>query len=488
MPTLLLDGFYESETLPLANQECVNWYRIISSNQGDVSPVSLSASAGLIQMVTSGLGSDQVNRGMHVKAGKPYFLNGTSLYRLDMSVDSEGNETFLLVFIGSIIGDERVSMADNGTELMVLVPGGKGYIIDESQADPLDVFREITDLGFVANGAPQIVVFIDSFFVCSTDSKTFIRSDSNNGLSYNSLNKYTAESDPDDIVSLAVFNNKLYVGGSETIEEFYNNAGVFTRTGLFLDKGVSARFAMIAANNSLMWIGAGTDESPAIWILNGNTPLKISTTIIDKVLQGYSQDEIVTSFAYSYAQSGAYFVGFSMPTRTFEYNTITGKWNERKSKVVNSNGESQVIRFRINSLGTAYNRVWCGDSQDGRIGVIDKDIYEEYENEIFRTCVVQPLTNEGRSISIPHLEPTFKSGVGTLEVPDPQIRFSYSKDSGDEFTNETFRSLGGIGEYQRRTIWTRQGRFPREALFRFTMTDKVESEFIKLEYAATGGS
>ena len=485
MPALLLDGFYESETLPLAAQECVNWYRVISRSQGDVSPVSLVGCSGISQVLTTGLGSTQINRGMHVKNGKPYFLNGTNLYRIDMISAVDEDDSFTIELIGSIIGDERVSMADNGKELMVLVPGGNGYIIDETSGTP---FLQITDLGFTANGAPQIVVFIDSFFVCSTDSKTFIRSDSNNGLSWNSLNRYTAESDPDDIVSLAVFNNKLYVGGSETIEEFYNNAGVFQRTGLFIDKGVSARFTMIAANNSLMWVGAGTDESPAIWILNGNTPVKLSTTIIDQVLQDYSQSEIVTSFAYSYAKSGAYFVGFSMPTRTFEFNTVTGKWHERKSKIVNSIGESQVLRFRINSLATAYNRVWCGDSQDGRIGVIDKNIYSEYENEIFRTCVIQPLTNEGRSISIPHLEPTLKSGVGTLEVPDPQIRFSYSKDSGDEFTNETFRGLGGMGEYQRRTIWTRQGRFPREALFRFTMTDKVESEFIKLEYEATGGS
>ena len=484
MPTLLLDGFYESETLPLAAQECVNWYRVISKNQGDVSPISLVGSAGISQVASSGLGATQINRGMHVKAGKPYFLNSTTLYRMDMTLDASNNEVFTLVSMGSIPGEDRVSMADNGKELMVLVPSGNGYIIDETSGTPFDT---IVDAGFTANGAPQIVVFIDSFFVCSTDSKKFIRSDANQGMSYNSLNVYSAESDPDDITSLVVFNNKLYVGGSETIEEFYNNAGAFQRTGLFIDKGVFARFSMIAANGSLMWIGGGTDESPAIWAMNGNTPIKISTTIIDEVLQSYTQDEIATAFAYSYAKAGAYFVGFSLPTRTFEFNTITGKWNERKSKIINSLGESSMIRFRINSIATAYNRVFCGDSQDGRIGVISTDTYAEYENEIYRTCVIQPLTNEGYSISIPSLEPTFKSGVGTADVPDPKIRFSYSKNSGDEFTNETLRSLGAVGEYGRRTIWTRQGRFPREALFKFTMTDKVESEFIKLECTIVGG-
>jgi len=480
VPAIPLDGFYESETLPLPAQECVNWYRVISTSQADVSPVSLSACSGISQEFTTGAGSDQVNRGMHIKNGKPYFLNGTTLYRIDMVSAT----AFQLVTMGTILGEGRVSMADNGTQLMVLVPGGDGYIINE---DAGTVFQQITDLGFTANGAPQIVVFMDSFFICSTDSKTFIRCDANNGLSWNSLNRYTAESDPDDISSLVVFNNKLYVGGSETIEEFYNNAGSFQRTGLFLDKGVTARFTMIAASGTMFWIGGGTDESPAIWMLSGSSPVKISTTMIDKVLQDYSLDEIVTAFSYSYAKAGAAFVGFSLPTRTFEYNAITGKWNERKSKIVDADGNAVYIRFRVNSLGTAYNKVWCGDSQDGRIGVIESDTYSEYGNEILRTCVIQPLTNEGRSLSITNLEPTFQSGVGTVDIPEPQIRFAYCKNSGDEFSNETSRSLGGRGEYQRRTIWTRLGRFPREALFRFTMTDKVESEFIKLEFKAAGG-
>lgn len=484
MPNIPLDGFYESETLPLAAQECVNWYRVVSKSQADVSPISLRGSAGLIQMLTTGEEPTQANRGMHVKAGKPYFLNGTTLYRIDLTGNVEGVNTFSLVTMGTVPGEGRVSMADNGKQLIVLVPGGNGYIVDETSATP---FVQITDLGFTANGAPQVVVFVDSFFVCSTDSKTFVRCDSNNGLSWNALNRFTAESDPDDIVSLVVFNNKLYVGGSETIEEFYNDAGSFRRTGLFLDKGVSSRFSMIAAGNTMMWIGGGTDESPSIWALNGNTPVKISTAVIDNLLQGYTQTEIQKAFSYSYAKAGASFVGFSLPTRTFEYNVVTGKWNERKSKIIDVEGNANLIRFRVNSLSTAYNRVWCGDSQDGRIGIIDDKAHDEYGSEIFRTCVIQPLTNEGKALSITKIEPTFKSGVGSTEVSDPKVRMSFAKNAGDEFSNETARSIGQIGEYQRRSIWYRQGRFSREALFKFTMTDKVESEFIKLEFTAKGG-
>lgn len=480
---LALDGFYESETLEIFEQECVNWYRQAATNQGDVSLMSLRGSAGIAQKLTTGL-INQINRGAHVKAGKAYFLNGETLVRIDITIDSEGVASFTAVSLGTIAGTERVSMADNGTQLMVLVPNGNGYIIDESSGTP---FVQITDPSFTANGNPQHVRFNSSFFVVTTDTKKFIRSDANNGTSWSALNVYSAESDPDIITAIHTNNNRVYIGGSETIEEFTFNGTVYQRTGFFIDKGISSPFAIESTNNSFMWIGSGTNESPAIWILNGNQAQKASTTAIDKILQSFSAEEIDQAFSYSFAQSGAYFIGFSFPTLTLEFNTVTGKWNERKSQIVNTKGLTETIRWRVNSVAFVDGFLLCGDSQDGRIGNISPFIYSEYGDEIIRSCVVQPLTNQGNSISITELEPTFKSGVGTLETPDPKVRMATSK-TGNGFNNETSRSIGGIGKYNARTIWSRQGRFPREALIQFRMSDKVESEFIKLEARLKGGN
>ena len=476
------NGLYVSDSLPLSNQLCTNWYPNTPQVQGALSQGNLFGGAGLEQIATTGI-AKQINRGMHVKAGKPYFLNGEELVRIDRSFDGDGNEVFTNAVIGTIPGDDRVSMADNGTQLMVLVPGGEGYIIDESAGTE---FLQITDLGFKANGDPQIVTFIDSYFVCSTDSKKFIRCDANDGNSWNSLNVYTAESDPDDIVGLQVYNNKLFVFGSETIEEFNNNAGVFQRTGFFIDKGLYGKFATIATSNGFMWIGGGTNESPAIWTLNGNTPQKVSTTAIDSALQDFSLEQIQQAFAYSYAQNGAYFVGFSLPTRTFEINTITGKWNERTSQIINSKGLTETIRWRVNSLGTAYNRVLCGDSQDGRIGSVDDDTYTEYGGAIIRTFSTQVVSDQGNALIVSQLEATMEAGVGDLITTEPQIRVSFAKD-GKSFGNALVRDIGGIGEFNRRAIFYRLGRFPRMFLVKVVMSDPVKPVFIKLEANVRSG-
>ena len=489
MPTVTIpisNGSYISDSLAISNQECVNYFPSMPQVEGALSGGVLFGSAGVDSLLTTGA-VKSINRGAHVKDGKPYFLNGTSLYRVDSSIDEMGEEAFTHVKLGDIPGEDRVSMADNGKQLMIVSPGQDGYIVDESE---LTVFTKITDAAFKANGIPQLVVFVDSFFVCNTDSKKFIKSASNDGLNWNALDFGSAESDPDKISSMHVFNNKLFIAGSETIEE-HANLGTggfpFQRTGFFLDKGVFAPFSMVSSSNSFMWIGGGENESPAIWALSGNSTKKISTTAIDAELQRFTQAEIESSFAYSYAQSGAYFVGFSLPTRTFEYNTITGKWNERKSQIVNSKGLTETIRWRANSIVTAYNRVLCGDSQDGRIGSVSINTYSEYGNEIIRSVSFQPISDMGRSISISSLEATCESGVGTTDTPNPQIRLTTSVD-GKSFNEELSRPLGKVGEFNQRQIWYRLGRFSRLAVFKLTMSDSVKPVIIKLEAKIKGSS
>jgi len=128
MPALTIpigNGFYISDSTKISNQECVNWYVNNPQVEGALSQATLFGGAGIEQLLTTGA-TKQANRGAHTKDGKPYFLNGETLVRIDNSFDVNGNEIFTSVTLGTIPGDGRVSMADNGIQLMVLVPGGKG--------------------------------------------------------------------------------------------------------------------------------------------------------------------------------------------------------------------------------------------------------------------------------------------------------------------------------------------------------------------------
>jgi hypothetical protein len=469
----IANGFYVSDSLPIAAQECTNWYPNIVQGVG-LSQETLFGTEGIVQLATSGV-LDNVNRGSHEMAGKPYFVNGERLYRLD-----ESNGVYTLVFIGDIAGTTRVSMADNGTQLMVLVPNGNGYIYNHVT----DTFSQITDSDFTANGVPQFVVFIDGYFLITTDSKKFIVSSINDGLSYNALDFGTAESDPDEIVAPVVYKNQLFISGGQTFRAFQNIGGAdfpFQRTGLFLQKGCYAPYSLVNAQDTFMWVGGGENEGPAIWALNGNSTVKVSTTAIDSLLSKLSDTQVAGIYSWAYASKGAYFIGFALPATTLVYDTTSQRWHERKSFL-----EGNLGALRVSSVVKAYNNILCGDIIDGRIGQFDQSVYTEYGNTIVRRVATQPFQNNMQSVFFPSLELTVESGVGNEAVVDPQIVLERSKD-GKTWSGPIARSIGKIGEYNRRAIWRRNGRAARFEVFRFTLTDAVKPVIIQLTANIIGG-
>jgi hypothetical protein len=470
----IANGSYESDSLPISAQRCVNWYPNIVQTSG-LTQESLFGTPGALQLATTGTVA-QVNRGAHVKNGIPYFVNGDALYVLNRTINPDQTESFSTTSLGTITGSGRVSMADNGTQLMILVPGGDGFIFDENAGTP---FQQITDLDFTANGNPQHVKFVDSFFAVSTDTKKWIISAINDGLSWNALDVGTAESDPDVIVAPIVARNQLFITGSETTEGFQNRpAGAgfpFIRSNIFLDKGCFAPFTLTKTSGSFIMIGGGENETPAVWLFSGNNFSKVSTTAIDNLLSDASDEEIEDAFSFSYAQKGAYFVGFTFGQNTFVYDLVSQRWHERSSHINESD-----LSWRISAIVTAYGRVLVGDLIDGRIGELLSECFTEYGEEIRRIVTTQPFSNVGNSVKVPMIELTMESGVGNSDRADPMVSMEIS-DDGKIFEFQRVRSIGKIGKYDTRQIWYRNGRAPRFRILQFRMSDPVKPVIIKLE-------
>lgn len=476
MPLIpLANGFYVSESKPISNQECVNLYPITQQVKS-LNQENLLGTPGIRGITTTGL-LEQKNRGSIIKNNIPYFINGETLYNVIRTIDLEGVESFTTNALGTVEGTKRVSLATNGTQLFILVPGEKGYIYNEDDITP---FQEITDLDFRASGNPTFVVFIDSYFICTTDQNKIINSSINDGLSWDALDFASVESDPDAVVAPIVLNNQLWVTGTITTEGFQaiKQTGVpgfpFQRNNVFLDKGCSSPHSLTKANQSYFMIGRGQDEKPAVWQFINSQYKKISNIAIDNVLQSYSATELEEAFSVYYGEKGQFFVCFVLPTTCIVYDLFTGKWHERKSRI-----DEETTRWRVNSLVTAYDRLLVGDAIDGQIGELNKDIYTEYDSEIIRTFSLEPFANMD-GFSVPYLEITMESGVGNEDAPDPQVSLSISRD-GKVFGPPKNRGIGKAGEFNRRIVWRRNGRVKRFSVMKFRVSDPVKIVFIKLE-------
>jgi hypothetical protein len=85
-----------------------------------------------------------------------------------------------------------------------------------------------------------------------------------------------------------------------------------------------------------------------------------------------------------------------------------------------------------------------------------------------------------QSFTVPSIELTMEAGVGNAAAVYPQVIMDISSDGGKTFRDERSRSVGKIGEYNKRSIWRRNGRVARFDVFRFTFSEPVKPVIIQL--------
>lgn len=471
-------GFYEDASKPIASQQCINWEPVVPETNA-LSIAQLKGTEGLKLFATAGTKS---NRGAHVMNNIPFFVNGDFLFRTNSDKTSDN--------LGAITGTGRVSMADNGTQLMIVVPGTTGYVFTQLP----DILTIITDVDFFSLGPSNQVEYKDGHFVHISKDKVFI-SALNDGLTYGALDFGTAEVDPDDNTAIHVNRNVLYIGGNETIEPFQNVGGdgfPFQRIqGAVIQKGIKAKFSAVDFDNTFVFLGGGVNEQPAIWRFTGSSAVKISTQAIDNIISKETDAQLENVFATTKAIDGRYIVHFHFSNSVFGYDATAsahmGKpiWHERQSRKT----DGTQGKWRVSSIVHAYGTTLAGDNLTPNIGEIDKNTFTEYGALIDRDVSTGPIYNAGKSFYITELEVTTESGVGNTVDPgsDPLITMSMSVDGGNTFGNELSRALGKIGEYEKRQIWRRMGRVARFAVVNLSVSGQIMPVIIRLDAEIEGG-
>lgn len=467
--------FYQHASKPFSAQRCVNWVPTVAEGAA-LSSIMLQQPYGLKEFTDTGLGP---NRGAMVMKGIPYHIQGANL----ISTSLDGTVTNH----GTIPGSGRVSLANNGQYLVIVVPGVSAYAYDNEAR----TLARITDSNFQTSDS---VVFKDGFFVFSaTDGEQFFVSNTNDPFTYDGLDFGTAESNPDNIVALHVNHNELFVAGSETIELFQNPTETgadfpFIRiTGANIQKGVHAKFSLIEFDNTFCFVGGGLNELSAVWKVTGSSSAtKISSDAIDAQIQKFTREEIEASFAMTFAVNGQFLAVFTfesmrIPSRTFVYNATASALSQQKVWFELQSGLTDG-RWNVESIIYARGRLMVGDSTTGIIGELDSETFTYYGAAIKRQMVTTPFSADGLPVFSGSFEATFQAGVGltTGQGNEPLALMDVSDDGGHTFEYETRRKIGAKGKYKDRSVWERQGRFPVSRSVRVTVTDPVKANLIRL--------
>lgn len=456
---------YETISLPYSAQQSINLY--LEEAQADArSQVALIGTPGLKSFITLTDSPVRVG-GMRIFRDSLYVVSGFTLFK----IETDGS----FASKGTIPGTDPVSISNNQTQL-IIVNGTEGFIYTPDT----DAFQEITDSEF---RPADVVVFLDQYFVLhETDTNRFFISSLNDGLTYDGLDFGVKEGSQDNIRSILADHRDLVLFGTEIATELWDNTGNVdfpfeVQNGVFIQRACGATYTPLKMDNQVYFIG----EDRVVYVLDGYLPSKRSTYAIDERIRQYSR--IDDAFSFTYTEGGHFFYVLTFPTgdETWVYDASSRHWHQRSSGLIGG-------RWRANAYARFNNKNYIGDSLSGNVFEMDLNTFTEDGETIRRVRATMPRANSERPLFVSKLQIFFEAGTGLIsgQGSDPLVALAVSDDGGRTYKNPKFRQMGKIGEYKRRSVWRRRGRF-RDRVHRVTITDPVKVSIIDASIEAETG-
>lgn len=446
-----IGGAYAGRTRSTNSQASRNFY--IGVDPKDSAQISLNSTPGSSEKWDIGNGPI---RGSLSTDAVVYHVSGAGLYA----------GTTLVGTLNTVSG--TVYMAFNGTTLMI-VDGEWGYTWNGA------AFAVITDPDFPDN--PGTLTLQDGYFIVS-DIGTNQFYISSSGPSWVATDFASAEGDSDYLVRVYSDRQILWLFGSMTGEVHYNSEDAdfpFRRLdgGLF-HYGCAAPASVARIKGGLIWLSKNArGEGQVIAMSGGYQPEIISTPQLDYRFSTYSR--IDDAVAYTYQSEGHEFYCLTFPSgnATWVFDGTSAEWHERASTIAGEFPSRQ--RYASHAFFGGEHLV--GDYVSGKVYVLDNDLGTEYDGTtIIRDRITQHMNLDQSRLFLREVQVVMEHGVGvatgTSSQTDPQVSLRWSKDRGNTWSNELFRSIGKIGEYLTRAVWRNLG-YGRDWVFWLrTYTDR----------------
>lgn len=395
-PLNIIGGWYSDEALPWTKQDICNYIPVFAEQPGTLSRVKALDAPGLKPFVE--IASNGGIRGAENVEEKLLVVAGTTLYQI--------SNTGVAIPRGTIPGTGLVSIGYNqqGIANEVLIGNGSaGYVYNTS----LLTLERVTDEAFPGTKA---VDYLDSYLLgVEPLGRFWFHSDLADAESYNSLDRYEAETSPDPIVTLAVSNEEVVVFGQRTTDLFVNTGattGTFQSKGVAMSVGCAAARSVVKLDNTLFWL----DNFGVFQRLNGYSPQPVSTRVLEAAISGL---DWTRCRGMVYQDKGRKIVYWTFPGElTIGYDVTTGLWHRREAYGINSDRLSCIV---------AWNNKWIGgDYISGRLYELDWDYMLQVDQPHVRKLKTAPLAADRKRVRLNMAELVFDTGgPETIAIPFP---------------------------------------------------------------------
>jgi hypothetical protein len=397
--------------------------------EGSRSEIIWRRVAGLLNRFTT---AQTDIRGALMVGSVMYVISGNKAY----SITSAYTVTELT---GTVAGSGPVTMARNMKAPVpdVLIVHSSGMSSINISGASVSVFSD-GDLP-----ATNSICFLDGYFIVTSEAGQAYQSGIND-ITFTSVDRTAAESDPDGLYRAVASGSDLILMGTASLE-FYANAanpvGFSFNRGVVVPVGLKGPWAVAGFEPGFAdtVIFACSDNS--IRKMQGYTPVKISPPELDRLLEAVTDPAALVAWVYQ-AAGHAYWV-LSGPGWTWVFDVSTGNWHERQTYGY----DDWRCRYGVN----AWSKWFTFDLRSGKVFELASTAkQDDGEPLVWTLRSSQSHRFPGRAV-IKKASFDFETGMGIdagispIET-EPVVRIRWSDDGGRNWGNPLTRRLGTQGE------------------------------------------
>ncbi|TVR08174.1 MAG: hypothetical protein EA385_10670 [Salinarimonadaceae bacterium] len=410
-------------------------------SDGGPSDYAIRRSAGLERRFDTGPGGC---RGRLEVNGALYLVQGERAFY----VTTPGGGLFSVTDIGEVPGEGPVRLARNS------VTPTPDVLAVTSQATYVLTPTNVTELDEPDLPPPVDVCFVGGYFMFATAGGLLYASDLNS-TSVDALDFTRPDARADRLLRVIPYGGELFAFKSSSIQPYYNAGlpeGFPFAPRQMIPRGLLAPSAIAGDEpgwtDQLIWVG----DDFAVYILEGYTPRAISTPDLERLIKAVPDKSDLRASVYRIG-GAAYWV-LSSPFWTWEFNLLTGLWNERKS------AGSQ--RWKATGAVFAFGEWIATVCAEGVAYAISETAQTEGSDPlVWEVWSTQGATFPGR-MAVPQASFLFVVGQGSAPGADPiqtnpRVSISWSDDGGVTFSSPLLRELGPQGKYRRQIRVNRTG-------------------------------
>lgn len=477
MPPLqgFVNGTYEHQSRVVAGEDCINLFPE-AIPQGNKARSALFPAPGVTEFASV---NDSPGRGAFAHDGRFFAVFGRTLYEFTSAGVATNRGTV------AVDGNPATfdTNGDGGNELLI-TSGGAGYVFD------LGTNAFTTPLASGATMCGQL----DGFFVSLNATTSTMRiSESLDGLTWSGtqIAQRTSASDP--WIAMIVQRGEVYLFGDKTGEVWYN-AGLSPfpladRPEGFFQVGIASTFSLAKFMGTIAWLGRTEAGNPAVYQMDGYTPVKISTPAIEWLIQTYDDAVgVEDAIGWSYDREGHSFYVLTFPTsdRTFVYDGTTQKWHRRGYW---DNATAAFLEYRPMFHAHCFNKNLVLDSDSFKVYSLSSTVYADVGGaELRRVRRMPHVSAENKQIYFGAVELECDRGIGqtTGQGSDPVVGLRASNDGGNTWGASRMRNVGKIGNYTTRVRWE-SGGSGRDRVWELWSTDPAPTRWFDLYVQAEVG-